>query len=484
MSEEPHRGLARAITGPQFFTLAFGATVGVAWVMILGELMAKAGPGGVALALAVGGVAMLLVAFCYAEIAALRPAAGGELVYAYEVFGCAGAYAVGWSLALVYIATCIFEALSIGVLANMLFPGIVGPTLYTVLDQPVTLGGVGIGLGVTVLLGWLNVMGVSQTVRAQEWATYARLILMVGFVGLAFFLGKAENLQPLFAAPAGQSSVGAFMAVLATTPFWYAGFNLFASATEETAVGTTPKIVGRFVVLAMCAAIAFYCLLALAIGSLAPWRSLTTMELPAANAFKAATGSGAVTLAVLVTAVLGCLTAWNSLLMAGTRVLFALGRAALAPRLFGASHHKYHTPALAIGVSTALTCLCIFAGKGFILPIVNVSSAAFAFTYLVACLAALRLRKTDPDAPRPYRIPGGVPTAWAGVAASLMLLGVSLIQPFVAAGKPPVEWLVLGIWGAVALAIWFASTKSRRSIGEDERRRRLTAAADAVEISA
>ena len=67
----------------------------------------------------------------------------------------------------------------------------------------------------------------------------------------------------------------------------------------------------------------------------------------AANAFKAATGSNTLTLVVLVTAVLGCLTAWNALLMAGTRVLFALGRAALAPAAFGASHPRYHTPALA-----------------------------------------------------------------------------------------------------------------------------------------
>src|SRR5690349_14420061 len=114
MPQGQRRALARAITGPQYFTLAFGATVGVAWVMILGELMAQAGPGGVTLALALGGMTILLVAFCYAEIAGLRPCAGGELVYAYEVFGVAGAYAVGWSLALVYIATCVFEALSIG----------------------------------------------------------------------------------------------------------------------------------------------------------------------------------------------------------------------------------------------------------------------------------------------------------------------------------------------------------------------------------
>ena len=75
----PHAGhattrLSRTINSIQYFTVAFGCVVGVGWVIVLGGLVAQAGPGGAALAIATGGLGILLVAFCYAEVAGMRPA--------------------------------------------------------------------------------------------------------------------------------------------------------------------------------------------------------------------------------------------------------------------------------------------------------------------------------------------------------------------------------------------------------------------------
>src|SRR5258706_15160796 len=77
--------LPRAITGAQYFTLSFGSIVGVAWMVVFGPVIAAAGPGSAVVALSLCGVLITLIGSCYAEMAQLRPAAGGEMVYAHEV---------------------------------------------------------------------------------------------------------------------------------------------------------------------------------------------------------------------------------------------------------------------------------------------------------------------------------------------------------------------------------------------------------------
>jgi amino acid transporter len=469
--------LSRSISSLQYFTLAFGCVVGVAWMIILGDIVSKAGPGGAALALAIGGAGVLLVAFCYAEVAGVRPHAGGELVYAYELGGSGASFAIGWTLTLLYVATCAFEAISIGAVTNMLFPGVTGPLLYTLFGQEVRLGAVVIGLVFALLLWLLNVRGAKMSARTQEWTTYLRLLLMAGFLGVAVFYAHPANLKPLFTF--GHSSLAAtqFFGVLATAPFWYGGFTVFATASEETA--TSMRMVGRAIVFSIVAAGLFYIALILSIGALTPWHNLAAMKLPAAEAFTAAMGTPIVAKIVLATALLGNLTAWNALLLAGSRVLFAMGRAGLSAGAFARVHPRFRTPSFAVAFVSVISIAVLFLGRGFITPLVNVSSACFSLTYLVTCLTLIRLRRVEPGTERPYRAPGGAGMAWIASLVSLAILAVTLVQPWLAAGdRIPPEWITLGGWAGLGLVFWFAATRARRRIAEPARRAILTGSAE------
>jgi amino acid transporter len=464
--------LARAITGPQYFTLAFGSIVGAVWVVILGQLVQAAGPGGTALALLLGGLMIVLVGFCYGEVAAALPAAGGELVYAHETFGAFAAFAVGWILALVYVSICVFETISLGLVTDMLFPGAAGPTLYRMFGQEVHAGGLAIGLSAALVLAVINSLGAHLTARAQEVVTYARVALMAVFLVTAFVFSDPKNLQPLFADGAGGKGFWvSFLGVLITAPVWYAGFSVFATATEERSDRSSARSVGRAVIFGILAAIAFYCLLVLGVSGLVPWRSMAAMDLPAAKAFEIATGDPWMTRIVLLTALLGTLTAWNAVLIAGSRVLFALGRARLLPVAFGRLHQSFRTPVAAL---LFITCICVlgaFLGRGFILPIVNITSLAFALTYVVTCAAALRLRRSDPDRPLAYKVPGDVPVIWIALAGSLLVAMIALVQPYLAAGgRAPVEWAVLGGWCALGVAAWVVTAAARRAMSPSLRR--------------
>src|SRR5262249_11048525 len=132
--------LPRAITGAQYFTLCFGSIVGVAWMVVFGPIIAAAGPGSAVVALAFCGLLIALIGSSYAEMAQLRPAAGGEMVYAHEVFGTGGGFAAGWALVLIAVSVCVFEAVSLGAVVDLLFKGIQGPLLYRIFGADVRLG--------------------------------------------------------------------------------------------------------------------------------------------------------------------------------------------------------------------------------------------------------------------------------------------------------------------------------------------------------
>jgi APA family basic amino acid/polyamine antiporter len=113
----------------------------------------------------------------------------------------------------------------------------------------------------------------------------------------------------------------------------------------------------------------------------------------------------------------------------------------------------------------------LFGRKGIGL-VVDAGSSALAFVYLITCLAVIRLRRREPDRPRPYRVPGGIATASVGALASLFLLVWSVYDTGRSAnGGIPAEWWVLAIWGVLGALLWWAARAVRSRFGETERHR-------------
>src|SRR5437016_3289520 len=93
----------------------------------------------------------------------------------------------------------------------------------------------------------------------------------------------------------------------------------------------------------------FYGLVAVGCSLLVPWHQLVDQPLPAATAFRLATGSTLLTDAVLLTGLFGLITVWNATLMGASRLLFALGRVRLISPWFGQVHPGSGAPIAAIG---------------------------------------------------------------------------------------------------------------------------------------
>ena len=108
-----------------------------------------------------------------------------------------------------------------------------------------------------------------------------------------------------------------------------------------------------------------------------------------------------------------------------------------------------------------ITVVGPFLGKNMLIPLTNVSALAFIFSCTMVAFACLRMRYTEPDLPRPYKVPGGKFGIVLACAAGCIIIGL-LVLPFSPASLNLVEWSIVLGWLAVGIVLMFA-TKTKKA---------------------
>ncbi len=464
--------LKRAIGGLGFFSLAFGSMIGVGWITALGGWFEQAGPVGAIVAFAAGGTLMLIIGLCYAEVTPMMPVTGGEVAYAFKAYGTSKAFVIGWFLAFGYLSVSAFEAISVGLVVSFLFPGIDALPLYEIAGATVYGSHLLLALVLTGFITVINYVGVAVAARVQIVLTLLLLLCVGLFVASGIATGDVANLAPYFGDGAlGSAGWAGMLGVFVTVPFWYVGFDTIPQAAEERREGSPLRRLGLYVVLAIIGSTAFYILIILGAGMTGPWRGIVGEDLPTAAAFAAAFESRLLVNLVLVAGLIGLMTSWNGFFLAGSRVLFSLGRGRIIHESFGRTHPRFGTPGRAVLFSGAVTFACACLGRGAILAFVDVGSFCIALAFLGVSLSLVRLRERFPEMERPYRAPGGNALAYVAAAGSLFILGVMLVPTSPGALTWPLEWYILGALSVAGLGFWLAARRYREAVSEDERAR-------------
>ncbi|MGB7294891.1 MAG: APC family permease [Candidatus Aminicenantales bacterium] len=464
--------LGKEIKARHLFTIGFGCIIGVGWIIILGDWLEQAGPLGSILAFAVGAVVMMIVGLCYAEMATMMPVSGGEIAYSYEIYGLKSSFIMGWFLSLAYISAISFEAISAAWIFSTLFKGLKGPFLYAIRGDAVLLGTLLFALGGTIFLTFLNYRGIKEAAVFQEIMTYGLICISLIFIIVGLIHGDVGNLEPVFSKVGAGPIILGILAVFIVVPFMYAGFNVIPQVMEEKASSTPLRLAGKTILFSIGGATIFYLLVILAASIVVPWQSLLSHELPAAGAFEAALKSPFLAKMVLVAGLMGIVTTWNSVFIAASRIIFALGRARIIPSGLGKVHSRLGTPFISIFFVGGVACLGIFMGRSAILPIVNVAGGCFAFAFTFTCLGVLKLRRTKPELRRPYRAPGGMVVPVIGFLVSIFMVIMTLYQPYASSkGSIPMEWIIIIVWAALGILFWVSARKIRIQVSERERRK-------------
>jgi len=155
--------LARTLGLRNYFALAFGAMIGVGWLVLMDDWLGRGGPIGAMLAFAIGGLILLPVGYVYGQWVKRLPDAAGEAAYTAQVFPSIVSYFIGWTMLLAYFIVCPWEAVAVGKLAAYLIPSLNSFELYRISDQPVFLPRLVLGILMTLFLGGLNYRGIRGT---------------------------------------------------------------------------------------------------------------------------------------------------------------------------------------------------------------------------------------------------------------------------------------------------------------------------------
>ncbi len=442
MTQSP--SLTGALRPGDFFSMAVGAMIGVAWIPLLGAWLGDAGSLGAALSFLMSTVLISLIGLAYIRVASHVPISGAEVSYALHFFGRGTAFLVGWVLCFIYIAVASFEAISIGWILGTLVPSIEGPVVYKMLGADVKAGTIALAIGGTLLLCWLNARGAASAARMQHVLTIALLITSLLFIGAGLLFGDTANLAPWFAERETGWRWGGVLSVFVVTPLFFGGFNFAAQAIGERAPGVTTNDIGRVLVFAILTAGLFYALVVIAAAMSLPRPELLAQPLPAAAAFRVAFDSVALGNVVLIAGLLGLVTTWNAVIFAAIRVLHRLASAGLLLPAFAELNPKTGAPTAAILFTGVVSSAGALFGLGALVPIVNAAGVGVTVAYLIVCLAAWKLHRD---------VLSGVT-----VFVAALVLFAACAEPFIA--KPvahlPTQCKVLLAWFALGIAVYLA----------------------------
>jgi APA family basic amino acid/polyamine antiporter len=456
------------VLGPVALTsLGVGAIIGTGIFVLIGVAAHdKAGPA-VTLSFAIAGLACVFAALCYAEFAAMAPVAGSAYTYAYATLGELFAWIIGWDLILEYAVASATVAHGWSHYFQD-FIGIFGLRLPELLSRaPIDFdpeSGVLAATGalfdlpavvITGIVTAILVKGIHESARFNN----AMVIFKVAIVLLVIVLGamyvNPANWQPF--APFGYSGISVFghtivgqtgpagapvgvLAGAAMIFFAYIGFDSVSTHAEEAINPQRDVPIGLIASLIVCTVL--YIAVAGVVTGMVPYDRIN-IDAPVSDAFKQA-GLGWAQFLVSLGAITGITSVLLVMMLSQPRVFLAMARDGLLPKsFFGAIHPKFLTP----WKSTIMTGLFV-ALMGAFLPLrllaelVNIGTL-FAFT--IVCAAVLIMRKSNPDAERPFRVPFVPFVPVAGILTCLLLM-FSL---------PAENWWRLLVWLAIGFCIYF-----------------------------
>lgn len=441
--------------------IAFGAMIGWGWVINSGDWITTAGFMGSIIAMLIGGVMVFFVGLTYAELTSAMPQCGGEHVFSYRAMGPTGSFVCTWMIILGYVATSAFEATALPTVITYLFPKFNQVYLYSIAGKDIYLTTILLGVGVAVLITFINIRGAKTAAILQTVLTaiiaIAGILLVVG----SAINGDGANITGQMWESGTGTTLGSVFKVACMTPFLFIGFDVIPQAAEE--INVPYKKIGKIMLLSIFLAVAWYLLIIFAVCYIMPQSAIvqemsSQNGLVSAKAIEIAFRSPLMGKVLIIGGLCGIITSWNSFLMGGSRALYSMGESLMIPKMFG-KLGKHKTPEAAIILCGIACVVAPFFGRGVLVWLVDAASFGCVIAYMFVSISFCILRKKKPEMARPYKVKAG---RFVGVMAVLMAGFMTLLYIVPASFSAALvwqEWVVVGIWLALGVLFYFYSKK-------------------------
>ena len=478
---EKQKGLKKSLSPLNVWAIAFGCIIG--WGSFINpgkKFLPNSGVGGTAIAMVLGALVMIIIAFSYAYMVPKYPKAGGEFTFTKQSFGKIPAYACGWFLVAAYLTNVPMNSTAIGLIVD----GIFGPVLkwgfhYTIAGFEVWLGEILVASSILILFAILNIWGVKKAGFVQ---TILAILLIVSV--FALFIAALcspyfswENVSPAWGfdksvlastgsvdAAANQSALSAILATFAIAPWAFVGFDAIPQASEEF------KFSYKKVIFIMVVAIVFGCfvyvsnntitaavldnwpeLIADAEGT--PWLLLAAAEKMLGTPGKVLVGVG-VSSAVL--------SGMMGFYLASSRLMYSMSKEGYLPKMFGKIDQKHGTPKNAMIFCMIISLAGPVLGREALGWFVDMSAIGASIGFFFTCLSTFVTMKKDKDGSLFLKV--------------LSILGVCFSLAFVVLQLIPIpgldgvhfcwqSYVMLGVWVLLGVAFYI---KQRKKMGIEQ----------------
>lgn len=405
-----HLATSRVLGPRDLILIVIGTVIGSGIFLVPGGVLRLAGgfPGPALLVWVVGGVLSLLGALAYGELGAMNPEAGGLYVYLRDAFGPLTAFLYGWTF---------FVVIATGSAATLA----VASASYV--QQFVTLGPIGEKLTAVTLLAVVAAINVRSTRRSadvQNWSTTVKIVaLLLMSAGLlaARQVGSTpgapfwpSSFTPSIASGMGLGMIGVLWA--------YEGWQYVTFSAGEAV--NPQRTFPRAIVLGTASLIGIYVFANIGyLAALGP-AGVARSDRVAAEAVGVTMGSGAAKL-IAAAILVSIFSATNGLTITAPRVYYAMARDGLFFRKLAEVHPRFGTPALSI-IAGTLWAMLLAASGTFEQLLTYVVFVGWIF-YALGAACVFVLRRTRPDTPRPFRVPGypWTPLLFILAAAALVI---------------------------------------------------------------
>jgi APA family basic amino acid/polyamine antiporter len=484
--------------------LVMGSMIGSGIFIVSAEIGREVGsPALLIAAWAVAGFMTIVGAVTYGELAAMMPRAGGQYVYLRESLGPLWGFLYGWTLFLVIqTGTIAAVGVAFGKFLGVFVPSISAsnwiwhiwkvPPIHV---GPMVLGNMEVGINrqnlmailLVIFLSIVNIFGVKTGAAIQNVFTAAKVSALLGLAAFGFAFGRnpsaiAANFGANFWHNAGlgaqhavQVGVGGPIVMVGTLTILAVAQvgSLFSADAWNNVTFTAGEVknpsrnlplslaLGTGVVIALYIACNFIYLSALPLEGTEGAATILARGITHASEDRVGTAvmtqmfgslGGYLMAAAIMISGFGCA---NGLILSGARVYYAMAKDGLFFRKVAKLHPTYKTPGVSLMVQMVWTCvLCISGSYGQLLDYIIFAVLVF---YVLTIVGLFVLRRTRPDAPRPYKAVGYpiLPIVYIVMA---LFIDVVLLRY-----KPQYTWpgLIVVLLGIPVYFAWSRSAGAR-----------------------
>lgn len=467
--------LKKQLSPMSVWAIAFGCIIG--WGSFINpgkKFLPNSGVAGTAIAMLLGALVMIVIAFAYAYLVPKHPQAGGEFTFTKSNFGKTPAYICGWFLVAAYLTNVPMNSTAIPLILEGLFgEGCLnwGGIGYTVAGSNVSIGGILIASAILILFGVLNILGVKkagfvQTVLAVLLVFAAGILFVAGLVSAitngvhfdpmwGFDKNAVQTAGAYHDSMAQQNIAASILATFAIAPWAFVGFDTIPQAAEEFKF-SHKKVMGIMVVAIAFGFFVYTSNNTVCAVALNNWPELCAegkwVLLVAAEQLLGTFGKVVIGLGVSCAVLSGIMGFY----LASSRLMYSMAKDGFLPKVFGVIDEKHSTPKNAMIFCIVISLVGPILGREALGWFVDMSAIGASMGYFFTCLSTVKELKKDKDGSNTLFVLGVIGVIFS---ASFIVLQLIPIPGLSGVSFCWQSYLMLGVWIAIGVAFYVKQRK-------------------------